>query len=349
MKNHNGFPRRIFPFSLPLSSETSLVMWMGCFTRQTVRLLLLLVALSCVALAQLPGDPAPNGTPHTGSVLVYNYYSSTIPATDEDTVFELTNNHKSDANFVHLFFVEGNFCSPADIYFCVAPRDTVIFRASDLVPMEKGYLIAIATGDEGVPINFNFLSGNEEIKLASGHKADFAAVAIPAIASNPAPTPPFPVEATMNFDGIHYDKVPRVLELERVYSVADGNSTLLIVNRLNRSLALGGFTLGVVEGILTNLDTGTEYAFSDAGPGCQLKQILSDTFPAIMTPVFSVALPAKQEGNLKIWATADLGVSGAAINFNTARKGKKLNSGDNLRAVTVTTASIVVPVFVPAC
>lgn len=326
-------------------------MWLSRFLRQTARLLLLLAALSCVAVAQLPGDPVPSGNPpDTGSVLIYNYYSSSIPFTDEDTVIELTNNHKSTGSFVHLFFIDGNSCAVADLYICLAPRDTFIFRVSDYDPFIKGYLVAIATDSIiGLPINFNFLSGNEDVKLASGHRADFDAVAIQAIASNPAPGTSEDISSTLNFDGINYDKVPRVLELEPVYSVADGNSTRLIVNRLGRNLLIPGFPLGFVQGIFTNLDTGTQSPFTGGDPGCQLNQILADYVPFAMTPVFSVALPAKQEGNLKIWATADLGISGAAINFNAAKKGKKFNSGDNLRAVTMTTASILIPVFPPAC
>lgn len=334
--------------TLILFALMSLAALLSRVTRQTAQLLLLLAALSCVAVAQLPGDPAPNGKlPETGSVLIYNYYSSGPSPTDEDTVIELTNNHESAGSFVRLLFFGGNTCSAADYIACLAPGDTLIFRVSDVDPQIKGYIVAIAIDSDGLPINFNFLSGHEDIKLASGHKADFAAVAIRAIASAPAPLPDI-FFTTLNFDGINYDKVPRVLELEPVYSVADSNSTLLIVNLLDGDYRFGGITLGPVEGIFTNLDTGNQSTFTDSA-SCQLNRILSDTFPAI-TPVFSAALPAKRKGNLKIWATADLGISGAAINFNPAAKqGKKYNSGDNLRAVTLTTASLVVPVFPATC
>lgn len=332
-------------------------LWLICFAQQTAQLLFLLAALSCVALAQLPGDPAPTGKPpDTGSVLIYNYYSSSIPSTDEDTVIELTNNHKSVGSFVHLFFIEvddftGSSCTMEDTVICLVRRDTVTFRISEFVAGVKGYIVVVATDSNGLPINFNFLSGHEEIKLASGHKADFDAVAIRAIASTPAPAPGpspycnFNCLTTLNFDGIHYGKVPRVLELEPVYSVVDSNSTLLIVNSLNGESLLSGMSaLSPVQGIFTNLDTGNQYPFTGSALSCQLNQILSNAFPSI-TPVFSAALPAKQEGNLKIWATADLGIFGAVINFNAAKKGKKFNSGDNLRAVTLTTASLMIFVF----
>jgi hypothetical protein len=106
-------------------------------------------------------------------------------------------------------------------------------------------------------------------------------------------------------------------------------------------------SIGAFQGVLTNNDTGNQYNFSGSA-FCRINQTLSDAFP-LTSPVFSVALPSKNDGALKIWANADNAISGAALNRNPGKKAKKLNSGDNLRAVTVTTASFVVPVFPPSC
>jgi hypothetical protein len=316
--------------------------------RQTARLLVLLAALSCVALAQLPGDPAPAGKPpRKGSALVYNYYSSNFPATTEDTIIKLTNHHETASAYVHLFFIDGGNCSPADLFYCLAPEETISFNTSVIDPNIRGYIVAFSTDINGLPNNFNFLSGRAKVKLASGHQADIDALAIEALASAPAPPPDISGLTTVSFDGIHYDRVPRVLELDPVYSVADGVSTILAVNRLGGNLAISVPSIGAFQGVLTNNDTGNQYNFSGSA-FCRINQTLSDAFPLI-SPVFSLALPAEQEGNLKIWAVADNAISGAALIRNPDKKAKKFNSGDNLRAVTVTTASFVVPVFPPTC
>jgi hypothetical protein len=199
-----------------------------------------------------------------------------------------------------------------------------------------------------VPNNFNFLSGSAAVHLASGHQAEFDALAIEAIAAIPA-TPEFinGDVARVRFDGIHYARVPRVLELDPVYSIGDGAETILVVNSLSGSLFTGVTAIGAFRGVLTNHKTGGQFNFTGSA-GCQLNQLLSDAFP-LTSPVFSAALPAKDEGNLKLWANADQGICGVVLNRNPKKKGKKYNSGENLRAVTVTSSSLIVPVFPPAC
>ncbi|MEP7274258.1 MAG: hypothetical protein ABI882_22375, partial [Acidobacteriota bacterium] len=306
--------------------------------------------VTITAFGPPPGDPAPGGKPpDNGSVLLYNYYTSGASPSSHNTGFALTNNHKSTGVFVHLFFVDGSSCVPADTFVCLAPKQTINFLASDLVPGETGYLWAIATDSNGVPSNHNFLSGRAEVTTATGIQAKLDAVAIAAIAAVPATADcTFGCIATLNFDGVHYGKVPRVLELDPVYSAADGNSTLLVVNNLSGNLYTGTPAIGALQGILTNKDTGTPYNFTNGAANCQFKSFLSDAFPLI-SPVFSAALPSKQEGNLKLWASTNIGLSGAVLRYNPKKKGKKFNSGDNLRAVTLTTAGLVIPVFPPAC
>ncbi len=316
--------------------------------RAAICLTAVLAALTGTALAQPPGDPAPTGKPPTkGSVLVYNYYTSALPFSSEDTTLELTNNHPTVATIVHLYFIDGSSCAVADLFVCLVPGETFSFLASDWDPWNRGYLAAFSIDGNGVPNNFNFLSGSAAVKLASGHHAEFDALAIEAIAAIPATADVFfGTEATVRFDGIHYARVPRVLELDPVYNPGDGAETILVVNSLSGRLATGVTAIGAFQGILTNPKTGSQFSFTGSA-GCQLNRLLSDAFP-LTSPVFSAALSGK-DGNLKLWANANQGICGVVLNRNAKKKGKKFNIGDNLRAVTVTSSSLIVPVFQPVC
>lgn len=317
--------------------------------RTAICLTAVLAALTGAAFAQLPGDPAPSGTPPTqGSVLIYGYYaSSALNPALENTTLKLTNTHATATTFVHLFFIEGSSCTVADMFDCLAPGETQSYLVSDLDPGNKGYVAAFSTDVNGVPNNFNFLSGSAAVKLASGHQAEFDALAIPAIAAVPATADAFfGTEATVRFDGIHFARVPRVLELDPVYSPGDGAETILAVNSLSGRLAIGVTAIGAFQGILTNHKTSSQFSFTGSA-GCQLNQLLSDAFP-LTSPVFSAAL-AKDNGNLQLWANADQGICGVVLNHNPKKKGKKFNVGDNLRAVTITSSSLIVPVFEPVC
>jgi hypothetical protein len=321
--------------------------------QQIAGLVLGLTTLAGTSFAQLPGDPAPAGAPPTqGSVLIYSFYaSSALNPALENTDIELTNNHSTVATIVHLYFIDGNSCAVADLFVCLAPGETFSFNTADYDPGVKGYLAVFSSDGNGVPNNFNFLSGSAAVKLASGHHAEFDALAINAIAAVPA-TADFTwgfmnYGATVRFDSIHYARVPRVLELDPVYSTGDGAETILVVNSLSGSLVFGITTIGAYQGILSNHDTGSQFSFAGSA-GCQLNQLLSDAFP-LTSPVFSAALPAKDDGNLKLWASADQGICGLLLNRNPKKKGKKFNSGDNLRAVTFTSSSLIVPIILPGC
>ena len=55
---------------------------------------------------------------------------------------------------------------------------------------------------------------------------------------------------TINFDGVMYNPLPRVLALDSVGSRADGNDTLLIVDRIGGNLGTGAATLGTLFGLI---------------------------------------------------------------------------------------------------
>jgi subtilisin-like proprotein convertase family protein len=299
-----------------------------------------------------PGTPFPFNSEMSdqkaGSVLIYNIYTSSTDPTKQNTRINITNADPSRSAFVHLFFVaEG--CSVADSYLCLTANQTSSFLASDLDPGVSGYLVAVAVDARGCPIAMNCLIGDEYVKFASGHAANLGAEAFAGLAGGQPACDGNSVTATLNFDGISYNRLPAVLALSSVGSRADGNDTLLILNRIAGNLGIGASTLGTLFGILYD-DAENALSFNVAG-GCQLRNSLSNNFPRT-TPRFETFIPAGRTGWLKIFnQTGVIGMTGAAINFNAnaASSAGAFNQGHNLHALTLTTGSYVIPVFPPSC
>ncbi|MFN0111327.1 MAG: choice-of-anchor Q domain-containing protein [Blastocatellia bacterium] len=285
-----------------------------------------------------------------GSVLIYNVFTSgATSGNTQNTRINITNTHPQLPAFVHLFFVaEG--CSVADSYLCLTANQTASFLASDLDPGTSGYLVAVAVdGVRGCPTSFNYLIGDEYVKFSTGHAANLGAQAFSAIAGGLPVCDGNSVTTQLDFNGVSYNRIPATLALSNIGSRADGNDTLLIVNRIGGNLGIGASTLGSLFGILYD-DAENALSFSVAG-NCQLRNSISNNFPRT-TPRFESFIPAGRTGWLKIFnQTGSVGITGAAINFNAnaASSAGAFNQGHNLHGLTLTTSSYVIPVFPPSC
>ncbi|MEO6724675.1 MAG: hypothetical protein ABIU20_05150, partial [Blastocatellia bacterium] len=127
------------------------------------------------------------------------------------------------------------------------------------------------------------------------------------------------------------------------------NDTLLIVDRIGGNLATGASTLGTLFGILYD-DAENALSFQISG-GCQLRSSLSNNFPRT-APRFENFIPAGRTGWLKIFSLSDIGILGAAINFNpnAGTSAGAFNQGHNLHKLTLTpAASLTIPIFPPSC
>jgi len=335
--------------------------------------LVALVVLASAALAQNPGLPFPTTSEvsdqKAGAVLFYNVYSSSaVNANAENTRINLTNTSSTSSAFVHLFFVDGNSCSPADAFVCLTPNQTTSFLTSDVDPGTMGYLIAVATNPlTGCPTDFNFLIGDEFVKFATGHQANLGAEAFAAVVlstSGPGTCDATATSATLFFDAsaagmpISLNRVPRVLAVDSIPSPADGASTLVIINRFGGNLLTGAATIGSIFGILYDeAEKGFSFTFFSAA--CQIKFLLSDNFPRT-TPRFSRVIPAGNFGWMKFWTDdSTRGILGAVLYRNgaAATSPGAFNGGHNLHKLTLnnfgtgTTAapSITIPIFPPTC
>jgi len=319
-----------------------------------------LVLLSSVALAADPGalpEAAASGGPKPGSILVYNYYtSSAIYPGKEDTQITLTNTGDAGSVAVHIFLINGDDCSVADLFLCLTANQTTSFLASDLDPGVDGYAIAVASDlATGRPISYNFLTGSESVKLASGHAASLSAEAFPALYQGVLPDSAASGTAgsvSLDFNGVEYSKLPRVLALDKISSALDGASTIIVVNSLNGNLGApaGAPSIGNISGQLFD-DMENGFSFS-ASARCQFRSQLSNRFPKT-TPKFMSVIPAGRTGWLKLFPAADRGVTGAAISFNPRAEHRvgAFNGGANLNHLRLTEAgtSLTIPVFPPSC
>lgn len=283
-----------------------------------------------------------------GGVLVYNIYTSSTDPVRQNTRINLTNAHSRLAAFVHLFFVfEG--CSIADSYVCLTANQTTSFLTSDIDPGVTGFVVAVAVDSRGCPIDFNYLIGDEYVKFASGHAANLNAEAFASLPGGLPICDGSSVTAAINFDGINYNRAPRVLALSNVASRDDGNDTMLILNRIGGNLGIGTSSLGTLFGILYDeAENGLSFQISGA---CQLRNSLSNNFPRT-APRFETFIPAGRTGWIRLYSQSDIGMTGAAINFNpnVAASGGIFNQGHNLHALTLSgTNTYTIPVFPPSC
>jgi hypothetical protein len=323
-------------------------------SRKLAQLFLVLAILALPAVAAVAGEPglviadAPIVSDQkAGSVLVFNLYasSSTNPSA-ENTRINLTNTNSTEGTSVHLFFIDGRTCSVADSFVCLSKSQTTSILASDVDPDVMGYLIAIAVNEAGLPIKFNYLIGDEFVRLISGHAANLAAEAISALDPPTQATPEMTV--TLSFDGTAYNYLPRALAIDSIPSAKDGNETLLVINRIGGSLVSGAAAIGSVFGIMYD-EQEAGYSFSFSPGTCQYRATLSDSFPRT-TPRFTNVIPAGSTGWAKFWGTTDKALLGAVINKAVTLSAATFGGGHNLHKLTWTRAgSFEIPVFTATC
>lgn len=315
----------------------------------------------------LPNDPSLKSVSlvndqSKGSVLIYNAYSSSPKAVNaSDTRISITNTNGFIKIDVHMFFVDGSTCSVSDLYLSLTPNQTSTFLISDVDPGVVGYVLAMAVNSDGIPMGFDWLIGDEFVKFESGHSANLGAEAI----SVPAPfLLAFPIEngsaAMLLFDGVCYNSLPRVLAVSSIASRADGNDSLLIINRIGGDYRTGAGTLNVLNGFLYN-DAEIPLSWSGTFISCQLRVSISSNFPRT-TPRLDAHIPAGRSGWMKLWASTSTDQSpfgtgedtraivGAIINKNSNAKNVTgaFNGGRNLHRLTLNPLTVItVPISPP--
>jgi hypothetical protein len=337
---------------------------------QTSRLLLggflavsTLLLASSAAFAADPGAPYPITSEvsdqKAGSLLFYNTYTSSASApAQENTRINITNTSSTSPAFVHIFFVEGITCSIADTFICFTQNQTASFTTSDADPGTRGYIVVLAVNFRtGLPEQFNDLIGDEYVKYASGHSANLGAEAFAKLTDENVISGDGTL-AALFFDGLlkdgSYNRVPRVLADDSIPSRIDSNDTKLIVNRVGGNLVTGAASLGTLFAVVYD-DAENTFSTSFSG-NCHLELSLgANNLPRVVGG-WNALIPAGHTGWIKFWSVGDIGILGAAINFNAnAAAGNPNHPGDfsgghNLHKLTLSAAATyVVPIFPPSC
>src|SRR5262249_36542693 len=141
----------------------------------------------------------------------------------ENTRISITNTSDTRGASVHLFFIDGASCSPADSIICLTPRQTAVIRASDVDPGTMGYIVAVAVDANGCPVIHNALIGDEYVKFSSGHAANLTAESV--AARNVPECTDTSTTAVLFFNGVQYDQLPQTVAIDNLPSRVDNNDT----------------------------------------------------------------------------------------------------------------------------
>ena len=291
-----------------------------------------------------PGNPLIfAGLPNTqkpASLLIFNIFTSSGSGAQSETLISLTNTNPVNPSSVHLFFVDGATCTVADQIVTLTQNQTASFLASDIDPGVTGYLIAVAVDSAGCPTISNYLIGTETVRFESGHHAMLPAIGVAGISLGSSPCQPSSTVATILFDGIRYDTLPRSLAIATLPSLANGNSSMLIVNRIGGDLTNGAERLGTLAGLLFD-DSEVSRSFMLTAGSCQMRGLLGNNYPRTV-PRYTTVIPAGRSGWMKFWTSSDEAITGVMI--NEAVSG--LSGGYNLQALTTTSAAtLTIPVI----
>lgn len=270
--------------------------------------------LDCTSyLATFGGIP---GGQYPGSILIYPAYSSLSTSPQgEDTRLTLTNTSPNQHVAVRLFWINGGSAATADSLISLTPNQTVSLLASEIDPDIAGYLISVAVDlQSGRPINFNHLIGSQYLKLTSGHSGNITPVSIRAIESEPVAVDPAAMSGELIFDDNHYQRLPSTLAVGHLPSPITDSDCLLIVDRLEGSLATGLQTVGELRGVIYS-DLESAHSFAASSSRRQLRLLINDRAPRV-TPRLSAIIPATRAGWMKFARVDGGAIVGALLSRN---------------------------------
>lgn len=258
-----------------------------------------------------------------GSVLIFpRYYSDLYNTARDNTTLSVTNTSPADIAYVRMFFVSGADCSVVEVSFCLNAQQTRSLRMSDFDPGTRGYCIAIATTQSGVPTPFNWLIGQAQMRVtgAGGALYDVTAPAL-ALAQRKGPVT-FAGTPELAFDDVMYDRLPSQLAADNVPSQAlSQNVTVLTLVRPTTSLV--GGNVNPTATLTAFNDTGTSSSTSRA-LACQYEGVLS-SLRFTPTPL-NTLLPIDTSGWLRVSAVDNLPLIGLRLNSGQYAGGAPLRT-----------------------
>ena len=200
---------------------------------QAAALVLLLVCGQTAAAQDFGSGQKPS------SVLFYNIYtSSSWNITASDTQISITNTSDTEDVRVHFFFVDSFSCQVADSFLYLTRSQTSHFLASDVDPDVRGYMVAVAVDENGLPTQHNYLIGTLKVKQALGptslstHSFDLQAVAFRKMTDQLPVLSADGVATELNFDGgttaASYEQLPGEVAIDNFESPATADTRMII-------------------------------------------------------------------------------------------------------------------------
>ena len=325
--------------------------------------LVALVVLASAAMAQnigpgtLPGTNAMVSDQKAGSVLFYTYYQSST-SSNLNTRINITNTNPLATAFVHVWFQAS--CTPADAFLCLTPSQTLSFTTLDFDPDAAGYIVAIAVNPvTGCPVRYNWLIGDEFLRISGGFTANLGAEAVAArfgvfdgdvingcgVASS---------NATLVFDGgtgtSSYDALGGVLAVDNFPSLLDGNAIRLIVQVPQGNFS--GTTANTVS-IFAILYDEAEQPFSLVFTVSCASPIVnfSATSPRVLGGGLNQVVGIGRTGWMRFYdSTGARAMIGAVLINNTGTGSNAFSGGHTLHKLTLLGTNIIsIPIFPPGC
>ncbi len=335
--------------------------------------LVALVVLASAAMAQnigpgaLPGVNAMVSDQKAGSVLFYTYYQSSTSA-GTNTRVNITNTNPVTSAFVHVFFQAA--CTPADAFICLTPSQTMSFTTLDYDPDSTGYIVAIAVdggnavvAGTGCPINFNWLIGDEYLRIAGGFTANLGAEAVAARygvdGSRIDTCDANSLTAVLAFSGAasannnDYDALGGVLAVDNFPSLLDNNAIRLIVQAPRGDFRAGASNTSVLFGVLYD-EAEQPFSFT-VNVTCQNPLVnftgTNPGVPRILGGGLNQVVGIGRTGWMRFWdINTGNGLIGAVLINNTVSSTNSFSGGHTLHKLTLNTNNVItIPIFTPAC
>jgi hypothetical protein len=265
-----------------------------------------------------------------GSVLFFNHYNSNPSNADAvNTLFSLTNTNPGAGANVRLFFVDVANCQTHRIDICLAARQTSSFKASDLDPGTKGYLVAVAIDSAGHPVKFNWLIGQALIRQTSARGPYSAALNAVIVAKRTeGAVPNVGGVAELVFNDEMYDRLPAQIAFDNVPSQASSlNATKLVYYRPLSDLAAGTASPASVQLTGWGSSPNATTTFNSQNLSCNYGEVLVRS----LRPTGSVdaLIPAETTGWIAASVADQLPLLG--VQFNAGSFAGAFSSGANAR------------------
>jgi hypothetical protein len=278
-------------------------------------------------------------------VLVFPYYTSNDTGS-ADTLMSISNTGNASV-IVHLYFMEGISCAQADIAVFLTPNATVTLQAFNDMPMETGYLIAVAVDQNGGLVANAGLTGSAFVKAPAGYLAptageirgNYGAMAFNAYMNMAA----VGGELTLNFNGAILDQMPSSFAAAIQSPNAAPNQTIVMAGmngNLNTSTVTGASQIGT--GGAYNANEVFRSFVSLIRGGCQSLTALTNSNPRIVGVSgsgLSGLIPAGTVGTLRFSTEGGVGL------LITPRNNAGWSGIRNLTYTRTSSVTLIVPSF----